>query len=134
MRWRLALIIFLGPVVTFLVSLPVLGKGAVLLVVAYPIMVVCSTLFAPVVLAYLRSGRSSQVVQAMTVSSLGFVIGAVFILLEARSTPRGIYEVLKLVIPYGGIGATHAIVLWLLSTFGPLRVVNRHSITPQGDA
>jgi hypothetical protein len=125
MLWRLALIVFLGPLGTLILGLPILGEGALLLLSAYPIFVVCSALCAPFVYRYLRYGKSPISVQAAFVSALGFAGGAVITMFIFRSSPDGIEHTFRAALIYGGIGALHAIVLWLLASFGPLRVVHR---------
>lgn len=126
---RVVLIILLGPVITAVVGLPVFGEGFFLVLVAYPILVACSTLCAPLVLSYLtRTPRS--VLQVLLVAAIGFAGGGLIAFLLFRSNPGGMEHTLPAVFSYGSIGALHAAVLWCLSSFGPLRIVGRDGATP----
>lgn len=119
-------IVFLSPLITMAVGFAIPG-WLVSVVIGYPVIVIASLLLVGPVHLYIRNSGASRKAQVFVVSILGVAGGCLYVSLAFKnylSTNPELGALAELALPFLGVGVVQSLVIWVLYTFGPLKIAN----------
>lgn len=117
-------IVFLSPLITMVIGFAIPG-WFVSVAIGYPVIVVASLLLVGPVHLYIRHSGASRKIQVLVVSILGFAGGCLYVTLALKnylSTNPELGALAELALPFIGVGVVQSLVMWVLYTFGPLKI------------
>jgi len=130
MYWRFALILLLAPILTAIISFPIVGEGGIVLLMAYPVLLGASLLLAPVVHIYaVRTkptiSRLALLSTFLGLSGAGLITCAIF--WDNFNQYPNSTDIAKTALTYGAFGAVHALIILAMYKRGPLRIARAES-------
>lgn len=122
---RCFFIVLLSPVLV-LVTAVIFPGNLILIAVGYPIIVVTAGLLMAPFHWYIKYGEPPRYAQITAATLVGGLIGIAFTYYMYRdsslSSSNDVFDVLETVSPFVLIGVGEALAMWVLYTFGPLKI------------